>query len=580
MKKKSSKLNSFLLASIFAAMLLIGGFYLYNNASARGISLNAEVPSSVKIGESFDVKVNISNDSRSVLNHIRIGLNLPASVVMADGGTERVVTKEVSDMQIGQAYQEVFRVVAIPDASQTRDFSVTVNYSSGLLIADFEKTKAISVNVEDMGLDLTVTSPEKILSGEEFEIMVAYSRNDLNVENDIGTPDMNLQLEYPPTFVQTYSDKKPVSSNGNVWALGSLKNGDKGKLVLRGRVDLPDETAFEIKAKLVSKFMGSDYAIVSGYSDGVISPSPLSLKVSLDGGYLAVRPGDTLNYVLTYKNNTEVALQNVVLRAKLVGTMFDIPTLVGNNAGFNGVNNTLSWDPSMFNELALLQPGAGGNMNFSIKVKNNYSIRKLNDKNFLLRVDARIESPTVPYLVSADKTVNLATLTTKVAGQISVRATGYFRDAASGILNAGSFPPKVDATTDFTIHLALTNFSTDVKEIEVRASIEDGVVFTNNIKSNITAVPEVNGESGEIVWKIDRLMATSGILSDAPEAIFQIKATPRPNKLGLYMPLLSITQVKAVDEFTGLQLTGSSDAVTTQFPADKTVAEGMGIVIQ
>lgn len=580
MKKKSSKSNSFLLFRIFAVIFAVGGFYLYSNSSVQGISLDAETPSSVKIGEPFDIKVNFSNDSRSVLSHIRLSLNLPTSVVLADGGVQRIVTKEIADIQVGGAYQEVFRVVAIPSASQIREFSVAANYSSGLLIADFETRKNISVNVEDMGLNLTITSPEKILSGEEFEITVAYNRDDSGTENDIGTPDMSLQLEYPPTFVQTYSDKKPVSSNGNVWALGSLKNGDKGKLVVRGKVDLPDETGFEIKAKLVSKFMGSDYVMVSGYSEGIISPSPLSLKVSLDGGYQAVRPGDMLNYVLTYKNNTEVALQNVILRAKLVGTMFDIPTLVGNNASFNGVNNTLTWDPGLFNELALLQPGAGGSVNFSIKAKNNYSIRKLNDKNFSLRVDARIESPTVPYLVSADKTVNLSTLTTKVAGQVSVKASGYFRDAESGILNAGSFPPKVDAPTDFTIHLTLKNFATDVKEIEVRASVEDGVVFTDKIKSNITAVPEVNGESGEIVWKIDRLTATSGILSDAPEAIFQIRATPRPNKAGLYMPLISITQIKAIDEFTGLELTGLGDAITTQLPADKTVAEGAGIVIQ
>jgi len=580
MKKKSSKLNNFLLLSIFAVILAIGGFYLYGNSSVQGVSLDAEVPSSVKIGEPFDVKVNFSNDSRSVLSHIRISLNLPTSVSLADGGVQRIVTKEIADMQVGGAYQEVFRVVAIPSASQIREFSVAANYSSGLLIADFETRKNISVNVEDMGLNLTVVSPEKILSGEEFEVTVAYNRNDSGAENDIGTPDMNLHLEYPPTFVQTYSDKKPVSSNGNVWALGSLKNGDKGKLVIRGRVDLPDETGFEIKAKLVSKFMGSDYAIVSGYSEGIISPSPLSLKVSLDGGHLAVRPGDTLNYVLTYKNNTEVGFQNVVLRAKLVGTMFDLPTLVGNNASFNNINNTLTWDPSLFNELTLLQPGVEGSVNFSIKTKSSYSIRKLNDKNFSLRVDARIESPTVPYLVSADKTMNSTTLTTKVAGQVSVKAIGYFRDAASGILNGGQFPPKVDASTDFTVHWVLTNFSTDVKEIEVRASLEDGVVFTDKIQSNITAVPEVNGESGEIVWKIDRLAATAGILSDAPEAIFQVKATPMPNKAGQYMPLISAVTVKAVDEFTGLQLTGSSDGVTTRLENDKTVAEGMGIVIQ
>jgi len=263
-----------------------------------------------------------------------------------------------------------------------------------------------------------------------------------------------------------------------------------------------------------------------------------------------------------------------------MGDMFDFRTLDSKEAKFNLFNRTITWDSNTFKDLVLLNAGEERSVNFSIKLRETYPIKKLNDKNFILKVEANIESPTVPYLVSADKTVNYVTLETKVGGKVEVDARGFFRDAVTGILNKGPWPPKVGQSTQYTVHWFLTNFSSDVRDIEVRAAVEDGVVFTGIIRSNTTPPPEINQESGEIIWKIDRLVATTGITGEKPEAIFQIEANPTLDKKGNYMPLLSVTQVKAFDEFGETEIFNSDEAITTQLSHDSTVVEGQGKVIE
>ena len=198
----------------------------------------------------------------------------------------------------------------------------------------------------------------------------------------------------------------------------------------------------------------------------------------------------------------------------------------------------------------------------------------------MIKVDAGIESPTVPYLINADKTVNTSILETKVAGRVTLYPGGFFRDAQSGILNNGPFPPRVGVPTNFTIHWAISNFATDVDNVEVRARLEDGVNFTGNVKGNTDSLPEFDANTREVVWRVGRLLATTGVIGEKPEAVFQIEAIPSQSFIGKYFPLLGNVSVQGADEFTGTQISSTAQAITTRLLGDPTVKEGDGLVIQ
>lgn len=597
MKKKRLKFNhpwALALAGVIVAIPI--ALYLYGALTRSAVEFEAApLIDKVKVGEMFDVKVNIKNGSTSDITNVQLVLNLPDGVISAEGDRNKLQSISLPNIGAG-GHEEIVRLIALPlsitpvsgevsasgaegplpGVSTERKIGLSLSYSIGNLTATFQQEKEVTMRVDNLSYELDAKIPEKVLSNQEFAVEVSYKYS-----GNVEPPDAKLSIDYPEVFRKTGS--APQSNSGeNSWTIGKLKNGDTGKVSLSGAVDLPDDSILTMTAKILITIMGRDYALIAKSISIPIAPSPLSLKVFAgDNPKQVFRPGDTINYTLIYKNSTNVPMQNISISAKLAGQMYDFGTLAVNNAVFDSRTKTVSWSMSTLPGLSRLDAGVNGSVAFSIKLLSAYPIRRLNDKNFTAKVDARIESPTVPALVDATKTVNSAALENKIAGNITLEAKAFFRDADSQILNTGSLPPKIDQSTDFTIHWLLTNYSTDMKNVEVRAKMEDGVVFTGAVKANTTSLPTVDEEAGEIVWKLGKVFATTGITGEKPEAIFQIKATPSmPSLFGNYMPLLSETTIKATDDFTGLDVGYSAPALTTRLEADKTVGENDGKVSQ
>jgi hypothetical protein len=548
---------------LVVVLLLGGGFYFWNIFSSGGINIEVNAEEDRVIGEPFDLKVSFSNSSNSVLNELKVILEVSDGTILVNGVDKKIMEREVGNIDIGAVHQETFKVMATPLPDAVRNFNVTLSYIPGTIAARFEKNKSFSIDVKPLETELNLMVPEKVFSGEEFEI-----KGDYKAKEPDKSPDITLKITYPEGFQKASEDV-------------GVETPTSGKSSIKGKVNFPDDASFDVKAEIVTSLLGKEYIVTEKISQILVSPSPLFLRTTLNGGTdFVAHLSDTLNYTLTYKNNTNVALQDIVLRAKLTGDMFDLSSLDAGGAKFNPFQRVVTWDSVDFKELATLSPGEERSINFSLKLRSFYPIKKLNDKNFSIKVESSIESPTVPFLVSADKTTNFSLLETKVSGKIEVDTRGFFRDATSGILNKGLWPPKVGSTTQFTVHWLLTNYSSDVRNIEVRAALEDSVTFTGVVKSNTTPPPEINQETGEIVWRIDRLVATTGITGEKPEAIFQIEAMPTPNKRGNYMPLISITQVKAFDEFTDVEISGLDMGLTTRLADDLTVYEGQGIIVE
>ena len=185
----------------------------------------------------------------------------------------------------------------------------------------------------------------------------------------------------------------------------------------------------------------------------------------------------------------------------------------------------------------------------------------------------------VPHGVASDKTIGLASLKTKVRGQISLESYVYFRDA-TGIINKGQLPLKVNNPTNFTVHWIIKNYATDVKDAVVKAYLAPGVKFTGIVKSSIEVTPQYNERTQEVSWLIPKILATKGIVGKAMEAVFQIEALPNITQVGQKMPLVGQSSISAVDEFVGAELNSVAEALATDFLKDGGFNPQMGEVIQ
>jgi hypothetical protein len=118
--------------------------------------------------------------------------------------------------------------------------------------------------------------------------------------------------------------------------------------------------------------------------------------------------------------------------------------------------------------------------------------------------------------------------------------------------------------TQFTVHWKVANYATDVQGVELSAFLKPGVTWTGNTQSNSGSAPTYNPRTQEVSWRIDRIPATKGVVSDPFEAIFQIEALPNLTMIGRALSLVGETRLKSFDEFTGAELFHVAPALTTQ----------------
>lgn len=550
---------------ILLAISLVSVFYIWQFQSTRGLDLTLDFPEQIMSGVPFDLKINFSNNSGALLNDARLTITLPDGVAFYGSPTEKTIEgRQLGNIGQGSLVQESFPIVIIAPEQSVKTIKVAIGYSPATLGAKFEKISYADVRVESSGIVIEMAAPEKATSGENFEVIISYR----NVSG-VDFSNLELKMEYPPSFTFTSASMSPDMEN-NIWNLGDLRKNSEGKITINGNLTGGADDVYEFKAQLSERAAGENYLVSTGSAKTAIAASPLSLAIHLNGGngnYIA-KAGDTLNYTLSYINGTSIALHNVIIKAQLIGEMFDLSKIEAQEISRQG-DSVLIWNSANNPNLVFLSPGSAGAVSFSIKVKDTFPVKRFSDKNYSLLLNSEIASPTPS--TEGQVFLSKARLETKVSGSIIVDAKVFFRDAESGFLNSGVFPPKAGQPTQFTVHWILKSMAADVTGVEVRSILGNNVRMVGSAKSNGGSLPNYNSETNEVFWQVDKLQANQGIVGGPIESVFQIEATPSADQVGTFMPLINATTIRASDSFTGQDIVSSDAGVTTALSDDLTI---------
>ncbi len=579
MKKKPSPLKSSdaIILGVVLVALIAGGFGLYKfliqpsapQANSK-ISLEFLKPNQILIGEPFTVSISISNYSDNILKNAKLSLFLPDGVYFAGQSDEaRVSEQVVGDLGPGSINQQTFTLLAL-SGNPTRRLEAKLSYSfSQTSGAQYESPALLDLLINQPAVTINLGVPQSVFNGQDFEIKASYSNNTAHDFKDV-----HLALDYPPIFQFKHSTVSPEGSSNNSWQLGTIPAGSAGTISITGSVLGPEGSFFDIVASLTSLISGNTYTVNKQTANVAISQSPLSLSITANNSadYIS-HLGDNVQYTIQYNNNSEMVMQNVKIQAKLVGELFDFSN-IGTDGNFNSLNNTVTWFPATNRELLSVPSKQGGSVSFSIPIKNAFPIRLLSDKNYTLKIQAQIESPTVPQNITANKTVSVAEVESKVAGKLDFVSEALWRDAASGILNSGPYPPRVNQPTQFTVHWRIVNYATDVSNVHVSTYLQSGARFTGTVKSTMDTQPAYNPNSGLVTWDIPFIPATRGFISPPPEAIFQVEVTPSSNQVGSNVVFLGDTTVQWTDSFVNQSGQATAKELDTSILTDATIAGG------
>ncbi len=562
---------------IFLSILVGGAFFFIRYFSTpKDVSIELYSPSDISRGVPFEVTVQLTNEINNFLEDAKVILTLTPGIISLEGvdGTNRnMLIDTVGNIGGGSLTKRTFKLLSVGDINSVQKITAELSYRTGGK-ALFTVKNSKDISITSPAISLSIKKPEQIIAGSKFDLEVNYENT-----SSFDFSDVVLEAKYPASFIFD-SASIPPSSLNNYWRLGELKSGSKGSIQIKGTLNNLNQEPSNIPFSISANFGEKNYPIDEQLTSLSISPPPISVEIVPNGNsdYVA-KMGDEITYVINYRNDSGIALADVVLKTQFVGELFDFTSLRTNGA-FNSLTNTVTWTASNIPTLRLLEPGASGQAEVRVKLNPYYQIKRPSDKNFVLRANTEIDSPSVPYYISAEKTSTVAVKEIKVMGVTSVDAQALYRDPGAGIVNAGTFPPKVNRPTQFSIHWILKNYLTDVKNVEVKASLGPGVRWVGSVKSNIESNPTYNERTQEVIWNIDKISATRGILSDPVEAIFKVELTPNVTEIGQYKNILGRTTLTATDDFTGVDMTSYDNSLSTNLTDDKTVRAEEGRVVQ
>lgn len=562
-------LKKALMAGSGISLFIIGSglFFIFSYTStSRDVAIDVFSNSDVSRGAPFNIDISVTNNSGTPIKNAVLTLNLPRGVIAPNSSRDRnLITENVGDIASGNLIKKTYAFFPVSSVGSKETVTAVLSYAIGAG-ARFEVRGTRDVEIRDSAIEMEVKKPDQILSGSTFSLDVSYKN-----KSDFNFPNLTMEADYPNSFKFDSASVPPASLN-NYWQLGGLSGKGKGKVSISGHLDLGASTNVSIPIKISANIGGQNYEIAEATTALAPAASPLSLQIFVNNqsNYVA-RAGDTLNYSIQYQNSSGIALSDVKIKAALAGEMLDIGTLKANGA-FDFGSQTLSWDSGNLPALRMLDPGASGKIDFKVNVKRIFNLARLNDRNFSVRLSVVMDSPSVPYYLSSSRTSVQAISDTKISGLASIVAQGFFHDALSGVLNKGTVPPRVGQATQYTIHWLVKNFSTDLNNAQVNAVLAPGVTWVGGVSANLGNVPTYNPGGNQVVWNIDRVAATKGILSDPAEAVFQIEATPDASMVGAPEPLIKTTYLEATDNFTGFTIQSQAIPVDTTMLDDEVSA--------
>lgn len=443
-------------------------------------------------------------------------------------------------------------------------------YTPSVFNSTFIAKDQFSVNVVSTPITLEITAPQNISSGDAINYLVNYKNTGAEDFENI-----RIKADFPEGFTFSKSDPK-TSEGNNIWYIGHLSAGQEGKIAISGKLEGDRDQTRKFTAYVGTIENDTFVSYNDEYWDTKIATSPLSIVQTVNNkDELIANAGDNLSFIITYKNEGNVGLRDVIVKEELNSSVLDYTTLNMEGGYYDSKEKTIIWKAPDYKQLKNLSPGQSGTIKFDLKIKDVLPINNENDKNFVISSIAKIDSPDIPTPVEMNKIIAGNKVDIKVNSKLILEAKGFYNDQI--IPNSGPVPPKVNNDTTYTIHWTIRNVSNDIKDAKVETTLPTGVAYTGKL------VPEnadfsYNDRTNSIVWDLGDVPAGTGISKNPKEIAFQIKIRPSAAQVGKEVDIINQAIFSAKDLFTGTDLKITADKKTNLLKEDTSLVGGQSVV--
>lgn len=535
------------------------------------VTLAISGPESIGSTQPAVYRITVKNDNRVALKNAELHFNYTENFQPDNLPNIQVDNLSNSRFLIGEIKARGMAEVDFPGKFYAPKDSVvfinaTLSYTPSNFNNTFEAQGQKAINIQSSPISLEVNAPFEAASGNAVEYIIDYK--------NIGQKkfdDLKITAEYPEGFA--FSSGEPQASDGNnLWYLGTLDPDQGGRIIIRGNMQGQQDEAKVVRISIGSSGANGAATVFSQkekLTKIVTSPLKISQAVKYMRGEM-VSAGDTLNYQLNFENVGNLGMRNVVVTLEIDSRVVDFRYLRLHSGSFNAENQTITWKAADFPGLANVEPGKRGSIQFDLPLLEKIPVEKREDRNFIIRTVAKIDSPDVPTPIGSNKIISSNELALKLSSKIILETGGYHQ--YPNFETIGQVPPVVGRETGYVLRWRLANVSNDVKNVRVVSFLPTGVVWKGKFLPENEKI-YFNERTNEVVWEVGEMASGTGILNNPREVSFQVAITPQINEIGKFMDILDSATLTAEDTFIEKELSLKSKTKTTYLKEDPTICE-------
>lgn len=541
---------------IFGATFLGGG----NTISEKNVDIVVTTKSFVDGGEIVPVEVTLINKNKLPLELATLVLNYPEG---NDEGAGKIVraTREIGTVGVGATHQETFTIQLYGTENSQRTITAHIEFRVQGSNAVYDKDEPVTVTIRTSPVTVTLEAPEKAIPNQEIPLVFSIGGNGTSVLANTA-----MILQYPEGF--TFTKSEPAPSFGNtVWYLGDLPPGVNRKITVYGTLTGSVTDLKTIRASVGAQNQNNDEKLDTVYNTLAqvipLSEAFLDAKITVanqTGTTVALAANEQARIRIPWKNTLSVPITNAELSVSLSGTAYDPARVEPVSGYFESANNKIIWTKQQIPALATINPGAMGEVSFSIRPRVLSGGQVINPA-------INVSLSVVGYQSGGTKLMgtNIDSKTFAISSDLNllVRTIHY----TGTIQNSGPMPPKPNKETTYALEWKTSNMRNRVDGAIVTTTLPTYVSWKNIVVPQSEAANvSYNEVTRQLVWNVGDLPAGTNV----SQRIISMKIgiTPSLQQLGSTPNLTDSIVLTGTDAFTKQNLTITKLPLNTQLLND------------
>ncbi len=568
-KQKKKRLPESLFKKIFFFSLfvfLIAAFSVFLSLYHKKTSLSQELiamkilgPPFIDGGDELDLHVQVQNFNEQTLEDPDLVLSYKKDPQSPEDDV--VLRRSLPQLKKGDFTDEKYQINLFGKEGDVRKIHATLEYRVAGSNSVFFKKTSYEVVIRSSPVRIEITGPKEVVQDQEIELKL-----DLAANTHKDLQNILVDIDYPLGFEFEDADKKPSFKN-HIWYIPVLRS-DHYSFKIKGKISgfSNEEQSFHVRVgkQNPQKKEEIETNLAEVVHTVLIKSSFIRPKILLNGKgdtRIAIKGGNDVDVEIQYENTSGKTLNDVEIRARLMGNLFNDREIQSLNGEYDSFHKTIIWDKTSVPSLKSLADGDSGSVSFTLPTKALVS-----DTDVLLKPSASVLVDVSASGENGKRYEAEAVAHGEILANsdLSLVANTFYKEGP--FENHGPIPPKVEKATTYTLTFQVNNSSNPISNAFMKTTLPSyvrwlGKVYPSSEKDHLS----YDENTREIVWRIGNISPKTGVAMNEPrELSLQVRFLPSQSHLNVLPKLTRDIILEGDDQFTKTHLRYKKNPLTTR----------------